>query len=132
MAPASGSGRGAGWRWGKGAGLGAPRASRASRGSPSASRPSSWPFPRDAPRELARAIRYAYDPGARVDVARRDDKVSRESAGVSMHGAWPLSTDHRDPHGRRRMCRLCPHHMCSFATHDAPRRSKISTGFGAC
>jgi hypothetical protein len=50
------------------------------------------------PRELARAIRYAFDPGARVDVARRDDKVDQESLGVSLHGAWPLSTDHRDPH----------------------------------
>jgi hypothetical protein len=51
-----------------------------------------------SPRELARAIRYAYDPGARVDVARRDDKVDEESMGVSLHAAWPLSTDHRDPH----------------------------------
>src|SRR5919106_66256 len=50
------------------------------------------------PRELARAIRYAYDPGARIDVARRDDKVDQESLGVSLHAAWPLATDHRDPH----------------------------------
>jgi hypothetical protein len=50
------------------------------------------------PRELSRALRYAFDPGARVDVARRDDKVDQQSAGVSLHGAWPLSTDHRDPH----------------------------------
>jgi hypothetical protein len=50
------------------------------------------------PRELSRALRYAFDPGARVDVARRDDKVDQESAGVSLHGAWPLSTDHHDPH----------------------------------
>lgn len=48
-------------------------------------------------REVARAIRYAYDPGARIDVTRRDDKVPESDAGVSLQGAWPLDTDHHDP-----------------------------------
>lgn len=50
-----------------------------------------------SPRELARTIRYAFDPGARIDVSRRDDRVDADAAGISLHGAWPLETDHRDP-----------------------------------
>ena len=45
-----------------------------------------------SPRALARAIRVAFDPGARAGLARRA-ALDPERAGVAPGAAWPSATD---------------------------------------